>query len=88
METAEDMESEICTLTNMSPSELNDFYALSYDQQLQTLENYRLASKTWVRELSTLERVGNILTALGALAGAVSGVATAGSAVRAFTAAL
>ena len=79
--TPEELQAELCTLTDMNAAEWDDFFCLTPAQQVQVAENYRGLS--WAQSSDTFGKVIAVLGVLATIAGAVSGIASAASAVAA-----
>jgi hypothetical protein len=79
VKTSEELFAELSTLTSMSWGEWNDFLACDHDQQTLIVQGYR--DMTWAKSPDTLAQVISILSIIGTLAGVVTGVAGAASAV-------
>jgi hypothetical protein len=72
---------KVATLTGMSTQELQDFLSMTPAMQLQAVQTY--AGADWVKNRDTLADVISVLEVVGTLAGVVSGVAGAVTAVDA-----
>ena len=77
--TPEDLVAELATLTQMSPSEVQDFLSATPAQQLLIIANYRGCD--WTVQPDTLARILAIVTLLGTIAGAISGIGGAVGAI-------
>jgi hypothetical protein len=65
--------------TGMTAKEWSDFFACTLEQQRIIVKNY--LDEHWVKQTDVYQEVLSILLAMATLAGAVTGIATAGTAI-------
>jgi hypothetical protein len=83
---SEELMAKLVVRTGMTAREWSDHFACTLEQQRIIAKGYLDAH--WVKEASVYQEVLSILLALATIAGAVSGIATAGTAVAELKAAL
>jgi hypothetical protein len=84
--TSDDYLVQLAQLTTLTAEQWADFLSLSPDDQALAAQGY--AACSWVQEPNRFAQVLAILEVVGTIAGVVSGVAGAGSAIVALKAVL